>query len=100
MQYDLRPKKNVHQCGAVYTSARNASKGRQAVENLEKEGLSPKFMHLDVAAMESIEAANQEVEEKYGRLDVLIHSAGIILPVRNTCIKGYTKSPWRLKGCA
>lgn len=62
--------------------ARHAGKGREAVEKLQKEGLDPKFLHLDVCSIESINAAKKEVEDTYGRLDVLVHCAGIILPVR------------------
>ena len=51
------------------------------MEQLNKEGLEPHFLHLDVAAIESIEAAKKEVEEKYGRLDVLVHCAGLIMNV-------------------
>lgn len=53
----------------------------RAVERLEQEGLSPKFLQLDVCSMESIKAAKQVVEEQYGRLDILVHSAGLILTV-------------------
>ena len=62
-------------------TARNIAKGRQAVEQLNKEGLDPQFLHLDVASIESIEAAKKEVEKKYGRLDVLVHCAGLLLAV-------------------
>lgn len=64
-----------------FVPARDADKGRKAVEKLQKEGLDPKFMHLDVSAMESIEAAKEELKELYGRLDILVHSAGLLLAV-------------------
>ena len=61
--------------------ARNRERGEGAVKQLEEEGLQPEFLPLDVDSEESIRAAKETVEKKYGRLDVLINNAGILLYV-------------------
>lgn len=49
------------------------------MRELESEGLNPEFVQLDVSNSESIEYAQKWVEEKYGRLDVLVNNAAILL---------------------
>ena len=39
------------------------------------------FVQLDVDSKESIEAAREELATKYGRLDVLINNAGVLIRV-------------------
>ena len=65
--------------------ARNVEKGRDAVRKLEKVGLHPVFVQLDVTSKESIAAARREVEEKYGRLDVLVNNAAVLISVSGEC---------------
>ena len=52
------------------------------MKQLEEEGLQPEFLPLDVDSEESIREAKETVEKKYGRLDVLINNAGVLLRVR------------------
>ena len=52
------------------------------MKQLESEGLGPEFIKLDVSDQDSIQAARKIVEEKYGRIDVLINNAGINLRVK------------------
>lgn len=68
----------------IYSSARNKERGQEAVQQLQGEGLSPEFLFLDVDSEESIQATREEVQRKYGRLDVLINNAGVLFRVRNT----------------
>ena len=51
------------------------------MRQLEEEGLQPEFLPLDVDSEESIKSAKETVEKKYGRLDVLINNAGVLLRV-------------------
>ena len=46
--------------------------------------MHPVFIQLDVGSKESIEAARQEVESKYGRLDVLVNNAGVLIQVSDS----------------
>ena len=68
-------------------TARNQQRGEGAVKQLEEEGLQPKFLPLDVDSEESIRTAKETVEKKYGRLDILINNAGVLLNV--TLMFGY-----------
>ena len=51
------------------------------MKKLKGEGLAPELLTLDVASVESIAAAKDSVEKKYGRLDVLINNAAVLFRV-------------------
>ena len=61
----------------VIMAGRNSDTIEKAATELSNEGLSVEPIVLDVNYDESIAKAAKEVEEKYGRLDVLINNAGI-----------------------
>lgn len=63
--------------GDVFLSSRDAGRGTAAVESLNSEGLKPLFQQLDINDPESVRAARDFFNEKYGGLDVLINNAGI-----------------------
>ncbi|KAF2793349.1 carbonyl reductase [Melanomma pulvis-pyrius CBS 109.77] len=63
----------------VLLGSRNASSGAEAVSTLQAEGLSVELVVLDLGSNTSIFAAAKEVEQKYGRLDVLVNNAGIYI---------------------
>ena len=52
--------------GDVVLTARDESRGRTAVTQLEGEGLHPKFHQLDLDSRDSITALKQFVEKSYG----------------------------------
>jgi NAD(P)-dependent dehydrogenase (short-subunit alcohol dehydrogenase family) len=58
--------------------ARDAEKGRQAAGQLGKGKLEVSARQLDVTDQKSIDAARLWVEERFGRLDVLINNAAIL----------------------
>ncbi|XP_077993183.1 carbonyl reductase [NADPH] 1-like [Glandiceps talaboti] len=70
--------------GDVYLTARDVEKGKQAVMDLEKEGLHPKFHQLDVTSQESIDVVKKYLQDTYGGLDVLVDNVGIIFHVYST----------------
>lgn len=50
---------------------------KQAVDSLEKEGLTAMYAAVNVADPEQWKAAVKSVVDKYGRVDVLVQAAGI-----------------------
>ena len=63
----------------VILTARNAPAGQAAADALAREGLPVVFCPLDVSDPASVDAAKSWVEERYGRLDVLINNAAVYL---------------------
>lgn len=67
--------------GDVFLTARNETRGRNAVKELEKEGLHPKFHLLDISSLESIKSLASYLKEHYGGLDLLVNNAAIAYKV-------------------
>lgn len=63
----------------VLLGARNEVRGREAEAKLKSEGFDAHFVRLDVEDAETHQRAAALVEEKFGRLDVLVNNAGIAL---------------------
>lgn len=65
----------------VLLGARNAERGQQAVQNLRQAGLDDvHFIEIDVTSQDTIAAAAQQIDSRYGRLDILMNNAGVNLP--------------------
>lgn len=67
-----------HFNGVVYLTARDKTRGLEAVEKLEKLGLQPKFHILDVSNEESVKKFAEFLKIEHGRLDVLVNNAAIL----------------------
>ena len=92
----------------VLLSARDFTKGKSAAYQLnEKEGLDVMFYHLDVSNQKSIYSIAKEVNQHFGRLDVLVNNAAILydtwqravdadLEVVNEALSTNVFGPWRL----
>lgn len=63
----------------VLVGARDETRGREAAEKLRAEGFEAEFILLDVSDEKTHEAAVKYIEENYGKLDILINNAGIVL---------------------
>lgn len=63
----------------VLIGCRDEDKGRNAVEQLNKSGVSVELEVVDVNSHTSIVQMMNGVRKKYGRLDILVNNAGIIL---------------------
>jgi len=61
----------------VLLGSRNPSRGLEAASKLQAENLSVEAITIDVCSDSSIATAAKLVEEKFGKLDVLINNAGI-----------------------
>lgn len=60
--------------------ARNAERGQQAVRALEQAELRDvHFIEINITKQDTIAAAAQLIQSRYGRLDILINNAGVNL---------------------
>jgi NAD(P)-dependent dehydrogenase (short-subunit alcohol dehydrogenase family) len=64
----------------VLVGARDAARGREAVQKLTALGLDARAVELDVTDPKNVEAAARQIERDFGgRLDVLVNNAGVSL---------------------
>ena len=63
--------------GDVYVTSRDETRGRQAVAELKKLGLDPKFHQLDIDDEQSVITLRDHLKATYDGLDVLINNAAI-----------------------
>ncbi|HLA95484.1 MAG TPA: SDR family oxidoreductase [Pyrinomonadaceae bacterium] len=63
----------------VLIGARSEEKGKEAETTLKAEGLDVEYINIDVDNTATHAAAAKEIEDKYGKLDILINNAGIFL---------------------
>ena len=66
--------------GDVILTSRDVGRGRAAVEELNKQGLHPKYHQLDIDDEASVLKFRDFLKENYGGLDVLVNNAGILIP--------------------
>jgi len=64
----------------ILLGSRDAARGEAAAQTLRDEGLDVTAFPLDVTSSDSIQQAAQQIETQYGRLDILINNAGVMLP--------------------
>jgi NAD(P)-dependent dehydrogenase (short-subunit alcohol dehydrogenase family) len=58
--------------------ARDPDSGKRALEQLRDDGVEADFLELDVTEQSTIAAAHDDIEQRYGRLDILINNAGVL----------------------
>ena len=71
----------------IVLTARKPEAGAAAVDKLAKQGLTVQFHPLDVTQDESLAALAAFVAGKFGRLDVLINNAGVMLDADSSGLK-------------
>jgi NAD(P)-dependent dehydrogenase (short-subunit alcohol dehydrogenase family) len=67
----------------VLLGARNEAKGKEAASKLKAEGLEVEFIPLDVDDEKSRAKATKYIEDKLGKLDVLVNNAAIMIDEKN-----------------
>ncbi|OWK05806.1 CBR1 [Cervus elaphus hippelaphus] len=85
--------------GDVVLTARDEARGRAAVQQLQAEGLSPRFHQLDIDDLQSIRALRDFLRKEYGGLDVLVNNAGIAFKSRVVNVSSFV-SVNSLKKCS
>lgn len=68
-------------------AARDDAKGHEAIAQLKKENLEPYFLQLNIDDANSIENAFHKVNNDFGKLDVLINNAAILLKEDRSLLK-------------
>src|SRR5580658_8158979 len=63
----------------VLLGARDAAKGEAAAATLKKEGLDVRAVTIDVDKAEQYKPLAALIEKDYGKLDVLVNNAGVML---------------------
>jgi len=63
----------------VVLTSRSAAKGRAAVRTLREEGLQVDHHVLDVTSPVGIKALAADLAKRYGRVDVLVNNAGVLI---------------------
>jgi NAD(P)-dependent dehydrogenase (short-subunit alcohol dehydrogenase family) len=63
----------------VFVGARNRKAGREAVDEIVKDGGKASFLEIDVSNADSVIAAEREFSKMADHLNVLVNNAGIIV---------------------
>ena len=71
----------------VLMGSREMAKGEMAAAALRQKGLSVEAVQLDVTDVNSIEQARQAIQQKHGRLDVLVNNAAVLLDENSNIVR-------------
>lgn len=71
----------------VLLATRDEQKGREALSILQKENLTAHVVKVDITNEASIKIAVSQVQHQFGRLDVLINNAAILLKEDQSLLK-------------
>ncbi|HEX9870519.1 MAG TPA: SDR family NAD(P)-dependent oxidoreductase [Candidatus Tectomicrobia bacterium] len=63
----------------VLVDSRHEERGVKAAEGLRSEGISARFLRLDVTSQNTIAQAARRIEEKFDRLDILVNNTGVCI---------------------
>jgi NAD(P)-dependent dehydrogenase (short-subunit alcohol dehydrogenase family) len=63
----------------VLLGARDEQRGKEAAAKLQAEGLDVQFLRLDVNDQTTHKAAHSFIEDKFGKLDILVNNAAVAL---------------------
>lgn len=63
----------------VLVGARNKERGKEAEAQLQEQGIDAHLIEIDVTDQSSIDLSAKEIEERYGKVDVLINNTGVAL---------------------
>ena len=79
----------------VLLGARELARGEVAARELAKAGLDVRVLEIDVTRPDSIRQAVAQVERDFGRLDILINNAGVLLHDEDKKISDQPLDVWR-----
>lgn len=73
--------KKLHDSDVVYLTSRDVNRGKEAIIQLQKEGLNPHFHQLDISDDQSVQKLLDHLLKTHGGLDILVNNAGIRINV-------------------
>jgi NAD(P)-dependent dehydrogenase (short-subunit alcohol dehydrogenase family) len=79
----------------VLLGARDAAKGEAAAAKLRAEGIDAQALQLNVTDAASIQRAVEKVTQQFGRLDILINNAGVMVDDQTKRVSEQSLSTWR-----
>ena len=79
----------------VFLGSRDAGRGKAAAEKLKAQGIECEAVELDVTKTETIQAAAELVGRRFGRLDILVNNAAIVLDDQKKKPSEQTLEMWR-----
>jgi NAD(P)-dependent dehydrogenase (short-subunit alcohol dehydrogenase family) len=79
----------------ILLGARDAAKGEAAAARLRGEGLDVRALPLDVTDTDSIRRAVDKVAQEFGRLDILINNAGVMVDDQTKKVSEQSLDAWR-----
>jgi NAD(P)-dependent dehydrogenase (short-subunit alcohol dehydrogenase family) len=79
----------------VLLGARDRARGEAAAAKLSDTGLDVRFLEIDVNDSASVRSAATQVERDFGRLDILINNAGVMLHDEDKKIGDMSLEVWR-----
>ena len=79
----------------VLLGARDLVKGETAAGELRKEGHDVRAVEIDVSKSDSIGKAVAQVERDFGRLDILINNAGVLIDDYGKKVSEQALDTWR-----
>jgi len=79
----------------VVLTSRDEARGKKAAKGLQQQGIEVDYCRLDVTRRVSVTALARYLERKYGRLDVLVNNAGILLGKYETSVLDEKESLFR-----
>lgn len=71
--------KKLHDSDVVYLTSRDVNRGKEAIKQLQKEGLNPHFHQLDISDDQSVQKLLDHLLKTHGGLDILVNNAGILI---------------------
>jgi NAD(P)-dependent dehydrogenase (short-subunit alcohol dehydrogenase family) len=80
----------------VVLTSRDPEKGREARQKLEKEGLDVLHHPLDITDQASVAGIARYIESEFGRVDVLVNNAGILIDSRSTSVLREKEETFRI----
>ncbi len=79
----------------ILLGARDPAKGEAAAGKLRGEGLDVRALPLDVTNTDSIRRAVEKVAQEFGRLDILINNAGVMVDDQTKKVSEQSLDAWR-----